>query len=197
MYFSTGGVYSPRPRTANLRAAQAHPTGHRPGTRPPRVLPSASPRNPRDALPTSRNRVSFTGRPSVSTVPSRLCETSFAIQSLSKKKRPVNPIQFANERLFAVCEMVMRFFQPAQFKTIAHSTHARNTHWTTTMSTRILNEVGGKVTERGCIFIVVRQDSSWMHHDAAALLLRQVRGQSEKPLCRSFGFVRTTHDRTA
>ena len=36
-----------------------------------------------------------------------------------------------------------------------------------------------------------------MHHDAAALLPRQVRGQSEKLLFRSFDFVRMTHDRRA
>ena len=54
--------------------------------------------------------------------------------------------------------VMMRVFQTAQRITIAPSTHARNTHETRTMSTRILNEVGGTVSERGCISVVVQQN---------------------------------------
>ena len=52
---------------------------------------------------------------------------------------------------------MMRDFQPAQRITIAHSTHARNAHGTRIMSTCTLNEVGGTVSECGCIS-VVQQD---------------------------------------
>ena len=41
---------------------------------------------------------------------------------------------------------------------IVHSNHARNAHGTRTMSMCILNEVGGTVSERACISVVVQQD---------------------------------------
>ena len=45
-------------------------------------------------------------------------------------------------------------------QTIAHSTHARNTNGTRTISTSILNEAHtAVVSERGCISVVVHQDS--------------------------------------
>ena len=65
------------------------------------------------------------------------------------------------------------------------------------MSTCILNEVGGTVSERGCVSVVVQQDGQMLHHGSAALL-SQVRGQSETPrTSRSLGFGRMTHDTTS
>ena len=61
------------------------------------------------------------------------------------------------------------------------------------MLTCILNEVGGTLSKRGCVSVVVQHDGQMMHHDAAALLLL-VRGSETPRTSRSFDFGRMTHD---
>ena len=101
MFFSTGGVFPRGARPAHLGAARL---GRRGIAREPAPLESRP--RPRPVAGAARsqirkNRVSFAGDPSDSTVPSRLRDTRSARQSFSKKKS-VNPIQFPYEKLFAV-----------------------------------------------------------------------------------------------
>ena len=94
VFFSTGGLFSRRPRKADLGAARLGRRGidRGPASREPRPRPVA-----RAARSQSRkNRVSFAGRPSGSAGPSRRRETRSATVIL-EKKGSVDPIHLPYE----------------------------------------------------------------------------------------------------
>ena len=64
------------------------------------------------------------------------------------------------------------------------------------MSPCILNEVGGTVSERGCISVVVQEDGETGASRYCCAVLLLVRARSPA-LFRSFDLVRMTHDTTA
>ena len=86
VFFSTGGPFSRRPRTANLavdrlarQESDRGPAGRESRPRPRPVAGAARSQS-------RKNRVSFAGDPSGSAVPSRLRETRSGRQTSEKKK---------------------------------------------------------------------------------------------------------------
>ena len=105
-------MFSRRARPADLGAARlggrgsdraAAPRESRPRPRPVACVPRVQSR---------KNRVGFAGDPSGSAVPGRLRKTRSAIQSLSKKTKPVNTIHFPHKKylLYEIRRFMFRKF---------------------------------------------------------------------------------------
>ena len=101
MFFSTGGVFSLRPRTADLGAARLGRQGidRGPVGREPRPRPRPRPVARAARSQSRKNRVSFAGSPSVSAVPSRRRETRSATAILEKMVQPIPYIYPMNSDL--------------------------------------------------------------------------------------------------
>ena len=100
VFFSTGGGFSRRTRTADLGAARFGQRGIARGGAHcefrPRPRPVPGPARSRSR----KKRISFASDLSGSAVPSRIRETRSARQLFSKNNRPVNPIQYLQIRSF-------------------------------------------------------------------------------------------------
>ena len=122
-----------------------------------------------------QNGVRFAGDHSGSAVPSRLSETPSRRQTSSNDKT-FKPMQFPFSMSYV--KSWWELFNPRNAQR-SHSTHARNTHGTRTMSTRTLNDVGRTYCSVAASLSSCSRMARWVHHNAAALLMWQVRGQSE------------------